>query len=45
MKEIAAALQAGNAAAAGQAMREQLERARRALATRMDTESLAMNGG
>lgn len=45
MKEIAATLQAGNAAGAGRAMREQLERARRALATRMDTETLAMNGG
>jgi len=45
MKEIAAALQAGNAASAGRAMREQLERARRALATRMDMETLAMNGG
>ncbi len=45
MKEIAAALQAGNATGAGRAMREQLERARRALATRMDTETLAMNGG
>lgn len=45
MKEIAAALQAGDATGAGRAMREQLERARRALANRMDTEALAMNGG
>jgi len=45
MKEIAAALRAGDAAEAGRAMLEQLERARRALASRMDTETLAVNGG
>lgn len=45
MQEIAAALRAGNAADAGRAMLEQLERARRALVSRMDLETLAMNGG
>lgn len=45
MKEIAAALRAGNARDAGRAMREQLERARRALVDRMNIETAALNGG
>ncbi len=45
MKEIAAALRSGDAVNAGRAMREQLERARRALASRKDIELSAMNGG
>jgi DNA-binding GntR family transcriptional regulator len=45
MKEIAAALRAGDGAAAGKAMREQLERARRALVDQMTIEAPVVNGG
>ena len=45
MKEIAAALRAGDGAGAGRAMREQLERARRALVDRMRIETAVVNGG
>jgi len=43
MQQIASALCAGDAAAAGRAMLEQLERAKRALVDRMDIETV--NGG
>jgi DNA-binding GntR family transcriptional regulator len=45
MKEIAGALRAGDARRAGRAMLEQLERARRALAERMNFESRAVTSG
>ena len=45
MKEIAAALRAGDAPRAGRAMLNQLERARHALVDRTNIETPTMTGG